>query len=343
VVSLDFASDNWSGASPAVEAALARANAGSAVAYGGDALTTRVTQRFCDLFEREVEVLFVTSGTAANLLCLQAVARPSGFVLCGDEAHILADEYNGPEFFTGMKLVPVATTAARLTPATLQAALDGLLPPEQRGPLTALSLTNATESGTTYTAAEVAELAALGKAHGATVHVDGARFANAVAATGDSPADLTWRAGVDLMSFGGTKNGCWAAEAVVVFTPGAYPDLLNLRQRSGHGLSKQRFIAAQYDGYLDGDGWLATAAHANAMAARLAEGLEQSGAARFEWTSTSNELFPVLAKETVARLREAGATFHSWGDHGDDEMVRLVTSFATTEEDVDALLGLLPG
>ena len=341
IVNLDFASDNWSGAGPAVEAALARANVGTAVAYGNDDLTARVTRRFCDLFEREVEVFLVASGTAANLLCLQAVARPSGYVLCGDEAHMLVDEYNGPEFVTGMKLVPVATTGARMTPDTLRTALDDLLPPDQRGPLTAVSLTNATESGTTYTAAEVAELAAISKAHGAAVHLDGARFANAVAATGDSPADLTWRSGVDLMSFGGTKNGCWAAEAVVVFEPGAHPDLFNLRQRSGHGLSKQRFIAAQYDGYLADDAWLATAAHANAMAARLADGLTRSGAARLEWSTTSNEVFPVVAKSTAARLRGAGARFHTWRDEGEDEMVRLVTSFATTEEDVDALLALL--
>ena len=342
MVNLDFASDNWSGASPAVEKALARANTGTAVAYGGDDLTARVTQRFGEVFEREVEVFLVASGTAANLLCLQAVSRPSGSVLCGDEAHVLADEYNGPEFFTGMKLVPVPTTAARITPDSLGSALDDLLPPDQRGPLAALSLTNATESGTTYSAAEVAELAALAKAHGAgAVHVDGARFANAVAATGDSPADLTWRAGVDLMSFGGTKNGCWMAEAVVVFEPGAYPDLFNLRQRSGHGLSKQRFIAAQYDGYLaDGD-WLASAGHANAMAARLATGLEAGGAARLGWATTSNEVFPVVPKATAARLRDAGARFHTWRDGPDEEMLRFVTSFATTEEDVDALLALL--
>ena len=210
---MDFASDNCSGATPAVEQAVLRANAGSAPAYGDDELTAQVARTFCEVFERDVDVLFVTSGTAANLLCLQAVSRPSGFVLCGDEAHILADEYNGPEFFTGMKLVPVATSAARMTPQTLRGAIAALLPPDQRGPLAALSLTNATESGTTYTAAETAELAALAKEAGAKVHLDGARFANAVAATGDSPADLTWRAGVDLMSFGGTKNGCWAAEA----------------------------------------------------------------------------------------------------------------------------------
>lgn len=341
MVNLDFGSDNWSGASPAVEAALARANTGTAVAYGGDDLTAHVTQRFSDLFERDVEVLFVASGTAANLLCLQALARPSGYVLCSDEAHILVDEYNGPEFFTGMKLAPVATTAGRITPDTLNAALAGLLPPDQRGPLTSLSLTNATEAGTTYTAAEVAELAAIGKAHGAAVHVDGARFANAVAATGDSPADLTWRAGVDLMSFGGTKNGCWAAEAVVVFEPATYPDLVNLRQRAGHGLSKQRFIAAQYDGYLTDGAWLASASHANAMAARLADGLARSGSARLGWATTSNEVFPVIARSTGSRLRDAGARFHTWRDEGEDEMVRLVTSFATTEEDVDALLALL--
>ena len=338
---MDFASDNWSGATPAVEQAVLRANAGSAPAYGDDELTAQVARTFCEVFERDVDVLFVTSGTAANLLCLQAVSRPSGFVLCGDEAHILADEYNGPEFFTGMKLVPVATSAARMTPQTLRGAIAALLPPDQRGPLAALSLTNATESGTTYTAAETAELAALAKEAGAKVHLDGARFANAVAATGDSPADLTWRAGVDLMSFGGTKNGCWAAEAVVVFDPGAYPDLSNLRQRSGHGLSKQRFIAAQYDGYFADGTWLATASHANAMAARLAAGLQATEAARLEWATTSNELFPVLSSAAVARLREAGAQFHTWREHGEEEMIRLVTSYATTEDEVDALLAML--
>ena len=323
---MDFASDNWSGAAPAVEQAVLRANAGSAPAYGDDELTAQVARTFCEVFERDVDVLFVTSGTAANLLCLQAVPRPSGFVLCGDEAHILADEYNGPEFFTGMKLVPVATSAARMTPQTLRGAIAALLPPDQRGPLAALSLTNATESGTTYTAAETAELAALAKEAGAKVHLDGARFANAVAATGDSPADLTWRAGVDLMSFGGTKNGCWAAEAVVVFDP---------------GLSKQRFIAAQYDGYFADGTWLATASHANAMAARLAAGLQATEAARLEWATTSNELFPVLSSAAVARLREAGAQFHTWREHGEEEMIRLVTSYATTEDEVDVFLALV--
>jgi len=338
---LDLASDNWSGSTPAVEAALARANVGQVPAYGDDDLTARVTRMFCDVFEREVAILLVPSGTAANLLCLQATMRPSGLVLCSDEAHLLRDEYNGPEFFTGMKLVPIPTTDARITPAALRETLAALLPEDQRGPVATLSLTNATESGTTYTAAEVRELAEIANQQGAAVHLDGARFANAVAATRDSPADLTWRAGVDLMSFGGTKNGCWAAEAIVVFDPAAYPDLAILRQRAGHGLSKQRFIAAQFEGYLADDGWLKTASHANAMAARLAEGLAQRGTVRLEWSATSNEIFPVMSKRTVSRLRTAGARFHTWRDEGEDEMVRLVTSYATTEADVDAFLSLL--
>ena len=158
---MQFGSDNWSGVTSAVEEALHRANVGYSPAYGDDALTARVTRRFCDVFEREVAVLFVASGTAANLLCLQATARPSGFVLCSDRAHLFADEFNGPEFFTGMKLLPVATE--RRADDRRGAARDvaGLPPADQRGPVATLSLTNATEYGTTYAAAEVAELAAI--------------------------------------------------------------------------------------------------------------------------------------------------------------------------------------
>ncbi len=340
-MTIDFGSDNWSGATPAVEEALRRVNAGYAPSYGEDALTARVTRQFCDVFEREVAVLFVATGTAANLLCLQASARPSGFVICSDQAHLYNDEFNGPEFFTGMRLVPVTTNAARMSVTGLHETLGALPPADERGPVATLSITNATEYGTTYAAAEVAELAAIGASLGAAVHVDGARFANAVAATGDSPADLTWRAGVDLLSFGGTKNGCWAAEAIVVLDPAAYPVLSQLRQRAGHGMSKQRFIAAQFEAYLTDDAWLTTAAHANAMAARLAAGLTAVGDVRLEWAPTTNELFPVMAKQTATRLRAAGARFHTWRDRGDEEMVRLVTSFATTEHDVDELLALL--
>lgn len=337
---MNFASDNWSGATPGVMAAVERANRGFAPAYGNDSLTAAVTRTFCALFEREVEVFFVASGTAANTICMTTVARPGGFIFCTAEAHMHTDEFNAPEFFTGMKLVPLPSEHGLMAPAVLEAAI-ARLPAGHGGPPTVLTLTNASEYGTVYPAERIAALSAVARASGMLVHVDGARFANAVAALGASPADLTWRAGVDLMSFGGTKNGCIAAEAVVVFEPGRFPDLGNIRQRAGHGLSKQRFIAAQYEGYFADGGWLRTAGHANAMAARLAAGIRGSTAMRLDWDSPANELFPVMSRETATRLRAAGAVFHTWEHLGDEERVRLVTSFATTEAEVDAFLALI--
>jgi threonine aldolase len=338
---MNFASDNWAGATPAVVEALNRANDGFAPAYGDDTLTAKVRRTFCDIFERDVEVHFMGTGTAANTLCMAATARPGGYVFCSAEAHIQTDEFNATEAFTGMKLVPLASEDGLMTKAALESAM-ARLPEGRTGPPATLSLTNATELGTVYGPERIAELAGVAKSRGMLVHIDGARFANAVAATGASPADLTWRAGVDLMSFGGTKNGCWAAEAVVVFTPGRFPDIVNLRQRAGHGMSKARFIAAQYEGYFAGGGWLKTAGHANAMAAHLSDGLARSNAARLPWRSAANEVFPVISNATAAKLRDAGAVFHTWEQLPDDEqLVRLVTSFATTEDEVERFLSLL--
>jgi threonine aldolase len=338
---MNFASDNWAGATPAVMEALDRANSGFAPAYGDDALTARVRRTFCDIFEREVEVHFMGTGTGANTLCMAATARPGGYVFCTAQAHIETDEFNATEAFTGMKLVPLPSEHGLMTSAALEAAM-ARLPEGRTGPVATLSLTNATELGTVYLPDRIAELAAVAKSRGMLVHIDGARFANAVAATAASPADLTWRAGVDLMSFGGTKNGCWAAEAVVVFTPGRFPDIVNLRQRAGHGMSKARFIAAQYEGYFADGGWLKTASHANAMAARLSDGLANSNAARLPWRSQANEVFPAIANATAAKLRDAGAVFHTWEQLPQEEqLVRLVTSFATTADDVERFLSLL--
>lgn len=339
---MDFSSDNWSGATPAVMEALNRANAERFVpAYGSDPLTAAVRKTFCDVFEREVEVFFVASGTAANTLSMAAAARAAGFVLCTEEAHLDNDEFNATEFFTGMKLVTVPSAHGVMQPHALQ---DGLarFPEGRSGPPAVLSLTNATELGTVYRPGDIAALSEVARSRGMTVHIDGARFANAVAATAASPADLTWRSGADIMSFGGTKNGCVAAEAVVVFSPGAFPDIMSLRQRAGHGLSKQRFIAGQYEGYFADGGWLKTAAHANAMAALLQAGLRKSNAVRLDWESAANELFPVISNDTAARLRAAGAMFHTWEElAGDEQRVRLVTSWSTTEADVDAFLAAL--
>ena len=338
---MEFSSDNWAGVTPEVMAAIQRANGGVAAAYGADEATAEATRRFAETFGREVEVFFVATGTAANALSMAAAARTSGFVFCTAEAHINTDEFNAAEFFTGMKLVPVASEAGRMDAAALAAAI-GRIPRDHAGPPAVLSLTNATEYGTVYAADEVRALAAIAKANGMAVHVDGARFANAVAASGESPAALTWQAGVDLMSFGGTKNGCLAAEAIIVFEPGRFPDLANLRQRAGHGMSKTRFVAAQFAAYLKDGAWLRSAAHANAMAARLAEGLRRSNQARLPFAGTANELFPILAAETAARLRAAGARFHTWEVREDgEELVRLVTSFETGADEVDRFLALL--
>lgn len=338
---MNFASDNWGGATEAVMAAVQRHNGGFAPGYGNDPLTAAVTARFSAIFEREVQVFFVGTGTAANAISMAAAGRPGGLVFGTSEAHIHNDEFGATEFYSGgMKIIPVAHANGIMDPAALEATIARY--GGRFGLPTVLSLTNATECGTVYQPGLVAELAGIGKQHGLTVHVDGARFGNAVAALNASPAEITWKAGVDILSFGGTKNGCMAAEAIVVFTPGKFPNLPAIRQRAGHTASKARFIAAQFEGYFEGDGWLRTARHANAMSARLAAGI--AGTAKLGWVSQANEVFAVLPKATIARLRDEGAMFYEWPADGlaaDQDLVRLVTSFATSAEDVDRFIALL--
>jgi threonine aldolase len=338
---MNFASDNWAGATEAVMAAVQRHNGGFAPGYGGDGLTRSVGETFSRAFEREVEVFFVGTGTAANGISMAAAGRPGGLVFATSEAHINNDEFGATEFYSGgMKIIPVADHNGIMDAAALEATIARY--GGRFGLPTALSLTNATECGTVYGADAVAELAEIGKRHGLTVHMDGARFANAVAALNASPAEVTWKAGVDILSFGGTKNGCMAAEAIVVFEPGKFPNLPAIRQRAGHTASKARFIAAQFEGYFEDGGWLKTAKHANEMAARLATGLSKK--ASLGWASAANEVFAVLPKATIGRLREAGAMFYEWPAEGlaaDEELVRLVTSFATMADEVERFLGLL--
>jgi threonine aldolase len=344
---VNFASDNWAGATPEVMASLQRHNGGFAPAYGGDALTAAVRQRFSAIFERDVEVFFTGTGTACNALSMAAVARPGGLIICSADAHLRNDEYGASEFFTGgMKPVTVPCRLGKIAAADLEATLARYPAGNRTGRSVVLSLTEATEAGTLYSVNEIAALAGIAHAAGLVAHMDGARFANAVAGLGVRPADLTWKAGIDLMSFGGTKNGCWAAEAIVVFEPGRWPDLDILKSRAGHTFSKARFVAAQFEAYLGNDHWLQSARHANGMARRLADQLTQGGRARLAWQAEANEVFPVLPKATVARLRAAGAMFHPWPvdevEVGpDEELVRLVLSWATSEAEIDRFVGLL--
>jgi threonine aldolase len=346
-----FASDNWSGASPRILAAFAKAAESGGPAYGNDALTAAVRGRFNEIFEREVDVFFVASGTVANALALSAYARPGGIVFAHGEAHIAAAEAGAFEFFSGgNRIAAVSATAGKIPADALAAALAQLSDDAHNGRPVAVSLTQITEYGAAYRPGEIAEIAGVAKSHDLALHMDGARFAGAVAALGLSPADITWRAGVDVLSFGGTKNGCFAAEAVVFFDPSAARDFAHARQRAGQGYSKNWFLAAQFAAYLDDGHWLELAGHANRMAARLAEAIAASGSARLALHPDANEIFAAVTNSADARLRAAGAVYHQRPAAGlaglidvaaDETMIRLVTSFQTTDADVDRFASLL--
>lgn len=342
-----FASDNGLGASDRIMAAIAAANDdGARLAYGRDEATARVERLLSDLFEREVGVFMVATGTAANGLALSTLTPPWGIVLCHDESHVMEDECCGPEFFTGgAKLVGIRGRGAKITPEALTAAIAllGRRVPHN-APIRALSLTQSTELGLVYSVEEVKALSAIARAHGAGVHMDGARFANAVAALGCAPAEITWKAGVDVLSFGTTKNGTLACEAIVCFDPARGEEMVRRRMRAGHLLSKHRFLAAQMEAFLQDGHWLDLARHANAMAARLAAGLAGVPGVRLPIRPEANGVFPIMPEAMVEALRAEGAVFYPWSDKGLPEaerarpgetMMRLVTSFATREADVD--------
>ena len=341
-----FASDNWAGASDQVVAALAEAAKTGGPAYGGDRLTAAVEARFCEIFEREVAVFLVASGTIANALALATYARPGGIVFAHRQAHILADEPGAIELFSGgNRIFGLKATAGKLTPETLLAGLARFpVNAVHHGQPVAVSLTQTTEFGAVYRPDEVAALARAAKTRSLAVHMDGARFAGAVSSLGLAPAEITWRAGVDVLSFGGTKNGCLAAEAVVFFNPADAGDFAFARQRAGQGYSKNWFIAAQFAAYLDDDHWLDLARHANQMARRLADRIIASASGRLAFEPEANEVFAVLTKAADERLRAAGAIYYPWpADDLPNEvlpgaqevMVRLVTSFQTSEADID--------
>jgi threonine aldolase len=346
---MNFASDNAAAASPRVMAHLARAQEGTAAAYGADPWTARVEARLAALFEREVAVSLLATGTAANALALACLVDPWGAVLTHEESHVAEDECGAPEFFShGAKLVGLPGTGAKLAPATVLAQLarmpTGLVKQVQPQ---ALSITQATECGLVYRPDEVAALTAAARTRGLAVHMDGARFANAVAALGCRPAEITWEAGVDVLTFGATKNGAWAAEAVVFFDRDRAAELPWRRKRGGHTLSKGRFLGAQFEALLEEDHWLELARTANARAARLGEGFARLADVRLGWPVEANEVFAILPDARAARWRAAGAQFHPWSPRAlppglapgpGETLVRFVCSFATTEAEIAALL-----
>ena len=333
---MNFCSDNVAGAAPEILAALAAANGGPAMPYGDDDLTKRVAGRLQAVFETEAEILLVATGSAANSLALAAMTPPFGAVYCHPESHINVDECGAPEFFTGgAKLVPVPGDHGKLTPDALAAAVRGTGVVHHAQPA-AVSLTQVTEAGTVYTPDEVAALSAVCRAKGLRLHMDGARFANAVEALGCTPAEASWKAGVDALSFGATKNGALCAEAVLFFDRDLARDAGFRRKRAGHLFSKMRFLAAQFDAYLADDLWRRNARHANAMARRLADGLAPLPGVRFAHPAEANELFVHLPAAAIARLEDAGFRFYRWEREG--TLVRLVTAFDTDPADVEAFI-----
>lgn len=348
---MQFASDNTSGAAPEIMAALVAANTGHAPSYGADALTAEVVARLREVFEApEAAVYLVPTGTAANALSCAVLTQPWGAIFCHRNAHIEEDECGAPEFYTGgAKLVLVEGAHAKMSPEALRAAIAHTaragVHNVQRG---MVSLTNATEAGAVYTPAEVKALSAVAREFSLPVHMDGARFANGLVAAGCTPAEMTWRAGVDVLSFGGTKNGCMGVEAVVIFDPKRAWEFELRRKRAGHLFSKHRFLAAQMAAYLEGGLWLRLAAHANTIAARLSSGIAARPGTRLVHPTEANEVFAAFPRTAHRALHAAGAAYYLWpfdqsldGPGEEPLAARMVASWATTAEEVDAFLAHL--
>ena len=324
-----FFSDNAAAAHPKVIEAITASNRVD-TAYDGDAWSERLDDAFSKLFETEVRAFWVTTGTAANCLALAALCPPYRGIICHKDAHIEVDEAGAPGFFTGgAKLMLVDGPGAKITPAAGTEACDAIRNDVHQVQPAAISITNATEYGLVYRAGEVAALGQLAKERGLAFHMDGARFANALATTGESPADVTWRAGVDMLSFGFTKNGGLNAEALILFRAELADEIAVRRKRAGHLLSKGRMLAAQILALLEDGVWLDNARAANAAAQTLA----QAAGGRLIYPVEANELFLRVSDDEAGSLRAQGVDFYEWGPG----QIRLVTSWDSDPQSVDRL------
>jgi threonine aldolase len=346
---MEFASDNTVGADESVLAAVAEANTGAQASYGYDVWTKRAEAALSALFDREVCSFLVLTGTAANALALSSICPAYGTVLCHAEAHINTDECGAPELFTGgARLTGLWAAQGKLTAKLVDQTLDGFIRGEHESKPSALSLTQATELGTVYSLAEISDFSRLCKERGLKLHMDGARFANAVSAVGSTPAELTWKAGVDVLTFGATKNGALALEAIIFFDPALAQDFRYRRKRGGQLLSKGRFLGAQMLAYLKDGLWLKNAAHANEMARSLAAKLSHVHSIRLPLPTQANEVFAIMPRALHEAMLDNGAHYYEWPGKGPgtDEVkeqecfVRFVTSFKTSSKDVEALSAL---
>ncbi len=334
----NFRSDNETPVAAAIMDAMLEANHGTAWAYADDDWSKQLNRAFSELFRTEAIVLPVSTGTVANSIALACVTPPWGSVFCHTGAHILNDECGAPEFFgNGLRLVPVDGEDGKLTPEAVEKSVraneghgvHSYLP-------SALSLTQATEAGTIYSIDEVKALCASAHALGMKTHMDGARFGNAIASLGCHPAEVTVKAGIDMLSFGASKNGCMAAEALVFFNQ---PELLataeRLRKRSGHLLSKMRYVSAQLLAYIEDGRWLEMATHANSQAAKIAAVIENHAEAELEYPVDANEIFVRWTREGFDYLQSQDIQFQLWP--GRDDLARFVFAHSTTDEEIEKL------
>lgn len=333
---MDFSSDTSAPAHPSVIEALAEVNAGTAPSYGGDEATERVKATLANIFETELEIWLCASGTASNALALSCFCPPTGAILCHEEAHIERDERGAPEFFSGGgKLNLLSGSNGKIDEQILREAIAGIDHSfVHETPAQVLSLTNLTECGTSHSSGETSLRAHLAKAAGLNVHLDGARLANAIASSGENPAELTWKAGVDVLTLGLTKTGAIGCEIIVLFgeARSKLPELQARAKRSGHMPPKMRYLAAQAEALLKDGLWLTLATHANAMARQLANILCAIPGTTLAYPTNGNEVFVNLPEGLAQKLETAGTRFYPWpgGSH------RFVCSWATTQAEIDA-------
>jgi threonine aldolase len=343
---VNFASDNVYGVDPRIMRAMVEANSRlTDVPYCHDEGAEKVDAQLSEIFEKDVKAFLVMNGTGANSLALSTLAPPHGGILCHESSHINTDECNCPELFTGgAKLIPLPGEGGKIAPTTVEGKLQFFGHGEHACKPAALSISNVTEWGRVYRPADIAALSRAIAPHGIRMHMDGARFANALVSLDCTPADLTWKSGIDVLSFGGTKNGGMILEAVVFFDPMLAEDFLYRRKRVGQLLSKGRFLSAQMLAYLKDDVWLANARHANRLAAMLGEGLSTMPGVRLTEPVEANEVFAVMPKTSFNAVHAKGAYFYDMPMEGlakDKVFCRFVTSWATPEDHVKDFIALL--
>ena len=334
-----FASDNVTSACPEVMDAVIAANSGIAGPYGDDEWSLALKNRLSEIFETEVEVFLAVTGTASNALALSALAPVFGKIYCHELSHINTDECGAPELFTGgAKLIPMRSSNGRIDASDLAETIRGSGNVHVTQP-SVVSVTMSCETGTVYQLDEIKAISQIAHDNKMSVHMDGARFANALVSLDVSPAEMTWKSGVDVLTLGGTKNGCLAAEAVIFFKPEMVGNFPFLHKRSGQLLSKMRFISSQLVGYLTGDVWLRNARHANAMAKILSEGLNSFANIKLAYPTQSNEVFVHLPRDVIDYLNSAGYDINE--EELDGKAVRFVTAWNSEVKDINDLLDAL--